>query len=217
MSNTATQEREFKIGKGYSNDKEYSFHELLGMFKVFSSLRSLNPKLKAKVDYWINKNEKVLGEQWKLYLADEKKLIQGNVKQLEKDGVTYTSYVGKDADDIIYYDHDKNTFFKLIDGKLKEVELPYWEKEVPAAEEGGEPTIEKMRYELNYGGEEEKAAFEKLIGDLQADYKFTFSLWPLSEEHLEGLNVMWQKFSKEGQLIDDITQYRNLLYDNAIV
>lgn len=200
--------------------KEFNFYELLGLRKAFYAIEVSNPKRSGKVDYWLSKNDKIVGDAFGKYLEAEQALIIQHAEVFKsqdflnkhKEQVEFITYKGKDENDTLL--NDKGSFFKLnTTGEkpmLDFVVSPTWDLEIPAAEEGGEPTVKKMKYEIKFTSAESEKEFQDKLQDLQNDFKVPAELWTLKEENLEGLNVMWK--GRE----EDLTQFRNLLYDNAV-
>lgn len=208
MSDKAGKAVEMKVGKGYAGApevKKFSFYDIFGMRKVFYAIEISNAKRTAKVDYWLNKNQKALHNVWKLYEAQEIALIKKFAETKEVDGKVYDVWVGKDDTDLLL--NKDGIFYKEEEGKLTEVANPYWEHELPAKEEGGEWTVQKMRYVIKFT---DKPAFDTELGVLQDTFAEPVELYGMKADNLEGVNVMWQ--GKE----EDLTQFRSLIYDNAI-
>ena len=201
----------FEINSGYAGNPfvVYSFGEVLGLLKAFTAIKISNPKISAKVDYWLSKNEKLIGDAWNGYLKKELGIIQKHANVSTVDGVVYTMFQGKDKEDVLY----KNDFgfFKMNDGKLEQADNPYWELEIPAKEEGGEPEKKRMHYKIQFPSDEVFELFNTELEQVQHAEKFEIDLWKLKEEYLEGIQVQW---NNKGESLDE---FRSLIYDNAII
>lgn len=206
------QPKEIKLQNGYVNPNksglEYGFGDILGLLKVFQIIRQSNPKIAANVDYWLAKNEKLIGKAWDEYLGKEMDLIKVSVKLFKHNDFDFIPFKGKDENDIIY--KNEVSFFKLVDNKLEEVTNPFWELEIPATEEGKEPTKQTMRYQIKFESDEDGQKFSKELEELQQSMKFNIELYRLKEDHLEGLNIVW---NTKGE---NLSEFRNLLYENCI-
>lgn len=206
---------------GQKETKQFGFYELLGLKKAFYAIEISNPKRPAKVDYWLNKNEAILGEAWEKYIQQETELIQEHAETFshpdlttkDKKEVKFIVYQGKDETDTLL--NDNGAFFRKEekDGKplLEFIPNPSWDLEIPSEEEGKEHTIQKMKYNIKFISAEAKEGFDEKLSKLQNTFSVPLELWKLSSDNLEGLNVMWKGRD------EDLTQFRNLIYDNAIV
>ena len=214
MSNLA------KLSIADTKTKEYGFFEILGLKNTFRSLDATNPKRSAKVDYWIEKNTKQLDLAFSEYIAQEKELLLRYTKTFmhpklnKKNGepVEFIVYEGKDENDTLINDGGMYFRLQMNDGEpvLDLVTDPTYEVAIPSEEDGKEPTIQKMRYNIAFIDAEAKDAFDKKLETLQNEFKYPLELWKLDEAQLEGLQVMWKGREQ------DLTQFRTLLYENTI-
>lgn len=232
MTNTTTATREVKLKTNYSNPlntgKEYSVDELFLLQQVFGQIEKCNLKRSANVDYWLVKNEKLLTEQWIKFKTAEKELykkhaevyLHPTLKGTDGEPETFFHLIGDDnsSDKILLNDFG---FFKLIEGedvKLEPVK-DSWTMTIPATEEGKEPTYQEIPYKYKFKSDEHRDLFTKEFDELK-EAKYHLDLYRLKEEHLEGLSIVWKDIEKQpdGRAVvkNDLTQFRDLLYDNCI-
>lgn len=219
MSQTA-EKTGLSVSIGKKEAKHFGFYELLGLRKAFYAIEVSNPKRSGKVDFWLSKNDKIVGDAFAKYLEKEHDLLIQHAeifyhKELlsnKKEPVMFIVYKGKDDSDTLL--NDNGAFFKLSYENNKPildyVPSPSWDLQVPAAEDGGEPTVQKMKYSIKFVNEENRVEFDKKLAELQNGFSIEADLWQLKEEHLEGVNMVWKGRD------EDLTQFRNLIYDNAI-
>lgn len=205
---------------GVTSEKQFGFYEILGLKKALYAIELSNPKRSVKVDYWLSKNEKIVGEAFAKYLQEETSLISEyaetfqheELKDKKGNCVKFIVYKGKDDSDTLL--NDSGMYFKVTyEGEKPLLEIvmsPTWDLIVPPAEEGGEPTVKPMRYSIKFKSEDEKQAFDQKLSELQNGFSTSCDLWTLKESELEGLNVIWKGRD------EDLTQFRDVLYDNAI-
>lgn len=220
---TAENGREVKMKSGLGNPaklgKEFSFADIEGLRQVFARLEISNLKRSGKVDYWLNKNHKALDSVWKDYMGEEWKLLKQFAEIFEKDGLEFLVHKGADDTDLVYF--HSGAMFKKDGDKMIPTFNPYWKMTIPATEEGKEATTQDMQYRIKYNTDTAEEEFNVELMKLREEYKANIDLWPLKEEHLEGLSVVWKDIKTGGDgkqyLESDATQFRSLLYDNCII
>lgn len=192
-----------------------TWEELLGLAKCFGAIRRSNPKVTAKVDYWLTKNEKATRSAWEQYLSEEMELIKKNAPTLEYNGQTYLVFKGKDENDMLY--NLDGFYFKKVakeDGGFilepsENVQNPSWELEEKA--EGDEQPVKKqMPYQQYFETEEQQTVFREKLTALQSEFRAEIDLWKISIENMDGVSVEWN------ERYADIADYRNLLYDLTV-
>jgi len=229
--------------------------QLNGLIKGFQAIRTSNivnavtkeeqakgisnpvVKLPAKVDYWLSKNEGIVGKEFEKFTANAQKIADTYAMQKEINGMKFYVFYGKDANDIVLQDTNGVVVREVeIKGEMQlqivEMEVHdnqrgyFWSEVIEPAVEAVEatetteavPAKEEVRayhlYAKQFKSEGDDVKFNEEMEKAETESVYSVSLYKLEAANLEGLSLSWPN---PGDPRKSLEEFRKLIFEHAII
>lgn len=215
-------------------EREYEPYQVNGLLKAFNKIRASNPQIKIKVDYWLQKNQDMLAKVQLAHVEKQVGILESHANTIEFGGAKYIWWelINPVEDETVPKKLMKSIygFVKPVyeDEKIKELESvpmfsqdnqpPMFAKLLPKEKPEDKDKYDFFPYKISYQNEESEKQCDAELTKAEEEGKVQLSLYKIRAEELDGVNIVWQDVSdRSGKSMNDMNEFRTLLYDLAIV